>query len=64
MNPDVHSLCLWKCLNTSVSVSDVLTVLSQVMGHRVRSMFASARRPRGAGALHSLRQQKDRQRRL
>ncbi|MEQ2184754.1 hypothetical protein GOODEAATRI_011357, partial [Goodea atripinnis] len=35
-----------------------------VMGHRVRGMFASPGRSRGVGALHSLRQQKDRQRSL
>lgn len=34
------------------------------MGHRVRGVFASVGGSRGAGALHSLRQQEDCQRRL
>lgn len=38
--------------------------MCQVMGHRVRGMFASPGRSRGACALHPLWQQKDCQRRL
>lgn len=40
------------------------SVRLQVMGYRVRGVLASAGRPRGACALHSLRQQKNCQRRL
>ena len=51
-------------LKNTNSVGFLRFLFLQVMGHRVRGMFASAGRSRGVGALHSLWQQKDCQRRL
>lgn len=56
--------CCLKTAGSGLGVCLQRLLFLQVMGHRVRGMLTSVGRSRGVGALHSLWQQKDCQRRL